>query len=275
MKTLYITDLDGTFLDSDAKITRTSADIVRQLVNKGVLFTVATARTAATVADMFADIGLNVPVALMNGVTVYDCKEGKTLISHEINKETAKKIVGIYKKYGKHPMLYFSKDEYLEIVYTDVDNIHQQEYITDRDAKKLKKFRKVDSYELDNDDKLLYIVSFDKPSELKDIHEEINGFTDVKSCFYADNYTDCNFLETMNGNISKGTAALEIKRITGADKIVAFGDNLNDIPLFEVADECYAVSNAHDDLKKIADGVIDSNDEDAVARFILKHSDDI
>ena len=53
-----------------------------------------------------------------------------------------------------------------------------------------------------------------------------------------------------------------------ADKIIAFGDNLNDIPLFEIADECYAVSNAEDELKKIATDVIASNDEDAVAVFI-------
>lgn len=273
MKTLYITDLDGTFLNSDAEITPRSAKIIRKLVDKGVLFSVATARTAATVTDMFINIGLNAPVALMNGVTVYDCVNNKSIISHEIDKNTAKKIIAIYEKYNKHPMLYFSKDEYLEIVYTDVDNIHQQEYINDRDTKKLKKFRKVNLYELDNDDKLLYIVSFDKPDELSTIYREIEQLTDVKSCFYSDNYTDCNFLETMNGTISKGTAAKEIKKITGADRIIAFGDNLNDIPLFQAADECYAVSNAHNDLKRIATGVIASNDEDAVAEFILKHSD--
>lgn len=273
MKTLYITDLDGTFLNSDAEITPRSAKIIRKLVDKGVLFSVATARTAATVTDMFVNIGLNAPVALMNGVTVYDCVNNKSIISHEIDKNTAKKIIAIYEKYNKHPMLYFSKDDYLEIVYTDVDNVHQQEYINDRDTKKLKKFRKVNVYELDNDDKLLYIVSFDKPDELSTIYREIEQLTDVKSCFYSDNYTDCNFLETMNGTISKGTAAKEIKKITGADRIIAFGDNLNDIPLFQAADECYAVSNAHDDLKRIATGVIASNNEDAVAEFILKHSD--
>ena len=51
--------------------------------------------------------------------------------------------------------------------------------------------------------------------------------------------------------------------------MIAFGDNLNDIPLFEVADECYAVSNAEEKLKSIATGVIGSNDEDAVAKFIF------
>ena len=87
--------------------------------------------------------------------------------------------------------------------------------------------------------------------------------------FYRDNYSDMYFLEIISGDVTKASGALEVKNIIGADKIVAFGDNLNDIPLFEIADESYAVSNAEEALKAIATGVIGSNDEDAVAEFIL------
>ena len=272
MKTLYITDLDGTMLNSSGELTKFTAQGLRKLISKNIIFSVATARTAATVTDMFKDVGLKEPIALMNGVSVFDPFSGSSLINHSINKQTAATILDIYKKHSKHPMLYFDKGDYLEIVYSEIDNKHQLEYITDRNARKLKKFIHVDEYNLNNDDELLYIVSFDKPSELKDIYLEISLLEDVVSCFYADNYTDCNFLETMNSSISKGTAASEIKKLTGADKIVAFGDNLNDISLFKVADESYAVSNAHEELKKIATGIIASNDEDAVVRFISEHS---
>lgn len=271
MKTLYITDLDGTFLNSNAEITETSAEIINSLIADGVLFSVASARTKATVLDLFKNISLNTPICLMNGVMIFDVASNKNVLTHNIDKSVASRILDIYKKHGKHPMLYMNKGDYLEIHYTVIDNPHQQEYISNRKNKKLKKFCKVDSYNLSNDDELIYIVSFDKPSELEDIYKEISVFSEVTSSFYADNYTECNFLETMNGSVSKGTSATEIKLLTGADKIVAFGDNLNDIPLFSVADECYAVSNAHKDLKKIATGIIDSNDEDAVARFILNH----
>lgn len=272
MRTLYITDLDGTLLNSKAELTERSADIISSLIKKGVMFSVATARTKATVLDMFQNVGLNMPIALMNGVSVYDTAKGITAINHSIDKSIAAEILKIYSNHGKHPMLYFSKEDYLEIVYTEVDNIHQQEYITDRNNRRLKKFKKVNEYNLGVDEELLYIVSFDKPCELQPIYDEIKELDGVVSCFYSDNYTDCNFLETMNGSISKGTAAAEIKRLTGADRIIAFGDNLNDIPLFLAADEAYAVSNAHAELKKIANGVIGSNDEDAVAEFIAKHA---
>lgn len=272
MKTLYITDLDGTMLNNRAALSEFSYNGIKKLIGKGVCFSVATARTAATVIDMFKGTGLCTPIALMNGVCVYDTQKRKNVITHSIDKATAKNVLETYSKYKKHPMLYFDKGDFLEIVYTEIDNVHQYEYITDRNAKKLKKFVKAESYELDNTDELLYIVSFDKPSELEGIHSEISAFDGIVSCFYADNYTDCNFLETMNSSISKGTAAKEIKKLTGADRIIAFGDNLNDIPLFKAADEAYAVSNAHDELKKIATGVIDSNNNDAVVRFIAEHS---
>lgn len=272
MKNLYITDLDGTLLNSKAELTENSATTIRDLINSGVMFSVATARTKATVLDMFRNVGLNMPIALMNGVSVFDTGKNKTAVNHSINKAAAARILEIYAEHRKHPMLYFDKGDYLEIVYTEVDNKHQQEYITDRNARNLKKFLKVNNYNLKTENDLLYIVSFDKPDELEPIYNEIKELDEVVSCFYADNYTDCNFLETMNGSISKGTAAAEIKRLTGADRIIAFGDNLNDIPLFQVADECYAVSNAHEELKKIATGVIGSNDEDSVAEFIKEHS---
>lgn len=271
MKTLYITDLDGTFLNSDGEITFESASLIKSLIEQGALFSVATARTKATVLDMFSNIGLKSPIALMNGVSVFDTTKNISVINHEIDKSVADLILKIYSDYGKHPMLYFNKNEHIEIHYSEIDNIHQQEYITNRKNRKLKKFKQVEKLSLDIPEELLYIVSFDKPSELEGIYNEISKLNGVFSNFYSDNYTECNFLETMNGSISKGTAALEIKKLTGAERIIAFGDNLNDIPLFEVADEAYAVANAHEQLKAISNGVIGSNNEDSVAKFIFEH----
>lgn len=271
MKTLYITDLDGTLLNNNAEITKTSAEILRQLISQGAMFSVATARTKATVLDMFENIGLNAPIALMNGVMVFDVNSNKTVICHSIDKNVAADILKAYRRYNKHPMLYMNKGDILEIHYTEIDNIHQLNYINDRNTRKLKKFVKVDDYKLDTAEELIYVVSFDKPSELEPIYKEISCLDKVVSSFYSDNYTECNFLETMNGSISKGTAALEIKKLLSADRIVAFGDNLNDIPLFEVADEAYAVSESHQELKNIATAVIGSNEDDAVAKFISEH----
>ncbi len=68
--------------------------------------------------------------------------------------------------------------------------------------------------------------------------------------------------------MSKADAVLRLKASTGADRVVAFGDNLNDLPMFGVADLAVAVGNALPDVKDAADVVIDPNYTDSVARFI-------
>ena len=59
-----------------------------------------------------------------------------------------------------------------------------------------------------------------------------------------------------------------LKAMSGCDKVVAFGDGRNDIDMFEAADEGYAVSNADPELKEKATGILLSNDEDGVAKWL-------
>ena len=48
---------------------------------------------------------------------------------------------------------------------------------------------------------------------------------------------------------------------------------MNDIPLFEESDECYALANGVEELKARATGVIGSNEEDGVARWLAGHAE--
>ena len=57
----------------------------------------------------------------------------------------------------------------------------------------------------------------------------------------------------------------------GCEKVVAFGDGKNDIDMFELADEGYAVENAHKDLKKYATDIILSNEKDGVAQWLVQN----
>ncbi|MCM1340032.1 MAG: HAD family hydrolase, partial [Muribaculaceae bacterium] len=68
MKTLYLTDLDGTFLNSKAQVSSRSKQILNMLCDNDILFTIASARTFATVIPMFTGVSLRNPLVLMNGV---------------------------------------------------------------------------------------------------------------------------------------------------------------------------------------------------------------
>ena len=72
MKTLYVSDLDGTLLTPEKEISKASADILNHLIQKGLLFTVATARSPATACEVLSNLKLELPGILLNGAVLYD-----------------------------------------------------------------------------------------------------------------------------------------------------------------------------------------------------------
>ena len=75
----------------------------------------------------------------------------------------------------------------------------------------------------------------------------------------------------MPAKASKANAIRKLKEMWHCSRVISFGDAVNDIPMFEISDECYAVENAVDELKAIATGVIGNNEEDGVAKWLLEH----
>ena len=80
------------------------------------------------------------------------------------------------------------------------------------------------------------------------------------------------FCEIMPKGATKANAIGKLKEMWGCEKVVSFGDAVNDIPMFRISDESYAVANAVEELKAIADGVIGDNDSDAVAGWLLANA---
>ncbi|HEX9060214.1 MAG TPA: HAD hydrolase family protein, partial [Clostridia bacterium] len=71
LQNLYISDLDGTLLNSSKEVSKYSKDIINALIKDGMKFSVATARTSGTVVKILSELNINVPLVLMNGVAIY------------------------------------------------------------------------------------------------------------------------------------------------------------------------------------------------------------
>ena len=61
---------------------------------------------------------------------------------------------------------------------------------------------------------------------------------------------------------------MQLKRLLNCDRVVCFGDGINDLQMFKISNECYAVENAIAELKSVATGVIESNQNDGVAKWL-------
>lgn len=113
---------------------------------------------------------------------------------------------------------------------------------------------------------IFYITCIDEPEKLKPLYEK---YKDIFHCVYQiDIYTNEQWLEIMPLTASKSNAIKQLQSLLECEKLIVFGDGQNDIDMFMLADESYAVQNAHEDLKKYATEIISSNDDDGVAKWL-------
>lgn len=269
---LFVTDLDGTLLNSNKEVSIKSTEILNKLIDNGVNFTIATARTPATVVDLLQDVNLKLPAVLMNGVLLYDIKEEKYINIKEIEKDTVDKVFDILNKFDKNAMVYGIRNNHLWVYHKEFEYSWEYNFYKERADRKQKTFLKVENYqESIKESKIINFIVFDKYEKIKGIYEELKKIDEISVEYYEDIYEKgCYFLEAYSAEASKANGIKLLSDYIEHDKLICFGDNLNDIPMFELADECYATANAVERVKEISTDVIGSCDEDGVALFMEK-----
>ncbi|HHD2754297.1 TPA: HAD family hydrolase [Clostridium perfringens] len=268
---LFVSDLDGTLLNKDQIISDYSKRELNRLINTGVNFAIATARSPATVSEILDGINIKTPVVLMNGVIIYDIENKKYINVKEIDKDSVKEVIKILEEYNKTFFLYGIKDDYLWVYHKDFTYDFEREYYEERCNKPLKSFKKVESYlDVLEDNQIVNFVFFENNETIaKELFDKIMNVQGVTGNCYKDIYNDgAFFLDIYNKDASKANGIKFLADYVDHSKVITFGDGENDIPMFEIADECYALENASEELKSIATKVIGNNNEDAVVKFL-------
>lgn len=267
-KTLYISDLDGTLLNSNGKVSSYTANVINKLIDDGMIFSYATARSIVTSAKITENLNLNVPVVVHNGIFITENNTHKIISGNFLNKKDSEYILKTLNQNKIYPFAHTILNGEERISYC-------AKYLTDG----MKNFLNVRKGDRRLNEVLLHNVGcgdvfhytcIDENEKLIKMNELFKN--DFQCIYYEDIYSHQMWLEILPKNVTKGNTILKLKSIIGCDKIVCFGDGTNDIPMFEIADECYATANADDELKQIATDVIESNDDDGVARFLKKMS---
>lgn len=269
MKRLFVSDLDGTLLNSDARLSDTTVEILNREIEKGIYFTISTARTPATALQIVEQLKLKLPVMMMNGVLVYDMQSGKYIKQETLSELQVMVLLGLIKTKGLSCFLYALEQNEFSAYYDSVESTSLNYFRNERIMKYDKKFTEVDDLSLVAGKGIIYCVLREPKELLEDLYREISVVKGVKADFYADIYSDNYYmLEIYSEQASKKESLQFLREKGGFDSVVSFGDNLNDKALLEASDYFYAVSNAHPQLQNLAAAIIPSNDEDGVARFI-------
>lgn len=233
MKTLYISDLDGTLLDKNAHLSDRSAEIIGNLINKGMIFSVATARSISSI-KILNQLPINVPCVQLNGVFLYDFPDKKYIDCTPFDTETARTVVRILKSFDRMSYVYkFDGDNGIDVEFERLSNDVERNFFNSR-KNDYKSFGKVENITVHDSDKVIYFTMIDNYERLLPVYNEVKKLNGAKAVLYADNYSDLYFLEIFSANATKAAGVLKIKEIIGADKVVAFGDNMNDIDMLRL-----------------------------------------
>lgn len=280
-RTLYISDLDGTLLDDCSRLSEGTVALLNEAISRGALFSIATARTPATVSQIMAPIVTNLPFVVMTGSALWDKNSGLYYDIQYIDPDATRQVIDTYRECGASAFLYTlppvetGRPKLLIYHFGPLNDI-ERGFMAERLHSPFKRFEVPEGGESAIPDRIEDAVLFFgmQPTEVASrVFDRLKEIPLVNPMFYHDWYGETMAeVEAFPLGATKAKAVRRLARAAGADRIVVFGDNANDISMMREADVAVAVENAIDEVKEAADIILGPNTSDAVARFILDHT---
>ena len=271
-KTLYISDLDGTLLNKNAELSEYTKSSLNRMIASGMQLSVATARTAATALRILDGVNWNTSLVLLNGVLIYDMKHTQYERIHYLDAGTVTEILTILKRLETTGLMYQFVDNAQATYYEPTVNEPVRSFIEERKTRYNKVFLQTDTLFAVPPDKTIYFTLLDTYDEIKPVYDALTDVPGSSSIMYKDNYSaDLWYLEVFSPKASKKYAVSYLRETYGFDRIVGFGDNLNDLPMFAACDIRVAVENAEPEVKAAADYVCGTNENDGVVKWLEEH----
>lgn len=269
MKTLFVSDLDGTLLNSNDRISEYSTSVINSLIEKGMYFTYATARSLTSASIVSEGLITNIPVIVYNGTFIINAKSDEIISSTTFTRQERKYIINLLAKHKIFPIVYSFINGIEKVSWTHgKENYGINNYLNKRKGDiRLNPVSNI--YHL-YDGKVFYFTCIGEKEELMPIYQELKESEHYNCVFQQELYCKEYWCEIMPKNATKANAIKKLQKLLDCDRIISFGDAINDIPMFKISDECYAVKNATEELKSIATGIIESNENDGVAKCLEK-----
>lgn len=283
MISVIASDMDGTLLNEEMQISPGNAAAIKKAQDAGVHFVVATGREYREAKPLLETYGLSVPLITLNGAAIFDT-EGKILDEVPITKPNAQLIMHQLEKRG----LYYeiitnqgvvsnSRTRRIETVSHLLETVNPDTpfklAVAMSSARvELMNIRYVDNYQVLLDDpkiQILKLVAFGQNGQkgLQPVREAIQQQVDVAISSSFENNIEIN-----SPRAQKGLAIQNFADQLGIpmSQVMTIGDNLNDASMLRVAGVSYAMGNAIPKIKRLANHLTVTNNEDGVGKAILE-----
>lgn len=273
--TIYVCDLDGTLLRPDATLSDFARDGLKQLVDAGVLITIASARGAAGIRAVLPGVRLRLPVIELNGAFISELESGRHVVSSVLRAQDACAALEVVLSTGVDPVLSTWDGRRDRVHFGSRMNDSIGWYVDEKKRHRDPRLMPCDDLPaIAGAEEVAQITTFVLDEEAVEmtarLRASIGPEATVHSAtnFYRPGWTE---ITIQHRAAAKGAAVPALLEACGAPdaEVVACGDHLNDLSLFAVATRSVAPANAHPEVLEAATRVVGSNDEDGIVRFLL------
>ena len=246
---LIASDMDGTLLNDEGKISERNAAAIRKAIDAGVIFTIATGRMYCSIEPYAEKLGLDVPLIAYNGAYVKGSLSKEVLYDSPLDYETSLSVLD-----------YCRQKNYYVQAYVD-DTLLVKE--TSDFAQMYASFAGVEFVALGE---RFYRLN-KAPGRNAEIKQELTEEFGNK-IMMTNSFND--FLEVINPEVSKWNAVKALAEQNGIDlrDTMCIGDSNNDFEMISSAGLGVAVANANDRIRNVAKMVTAANNVDGVALAI-------
>ena len=222
--TFFISGLDDTLLDKNDNLSAYSRVELNRMLDSGLLFTISTMRTPASLIEPLKDIRLRLPVIVMDGAALYDIKEKMYVRSYVISSDTANKVTEFLSEQG---VVWFTNviiDDMLVIYYQETDD---EQYNALIKTLRRSPYRNYVKREPPKDEAVVYFMLIDKKERIETLHaalEKQSFFGKLKVLKYdSEDYAGYSYIKIYNHNATKQNMTDYLAQRLSVENIVTFG----------------------------------------------------
>jgi Cof subfamily protein (haloacid dehalogenase superfamily) len=276
MAAFYVSDLDGTLLRDDARLSHSSRDTLGRLIADGLAFSVASARSVISMQPLLRGLELKLPVVEFNGAFISDLSSGRHETINSLDPDVATAVFALLRRFSDSFFVstYDGSDD--RLYYGRLNNAGEQHYVDDRCAACDPRLKRIDDLAHSLTESVVCLTVIGRPERLADIDravtEEFSEFAEIH--LFENRYSPGWWWLTIHDRRATKDQAIKLiaEQYDLADhELIVFGDHVNDLKMFRLAKQAIAVANAQPEVLPHATHVIGSNEEDSVIRYIEAH----
>ncbi|MCA9957583.1 MAG: HAD family phosphatase [Anaerolineales bacterium] len=273
MTPLYVSDLDGTLLHSDATLSPFSRDTLNDLLAQGLQFTVASARSIITMQTVLSGLQLRLPIIEFNGTFITDLHTGRHLDVCALEPTIVDDILAQACAADLEPFVSTYDDTADRLYYHEPPNEGMRWHWQNRVAAKDPRLCYLDDLRRALTEQVVCFTMIGRLQQVAALDETLRAAYDglIETHLYENQYSlGWHWLTIHDRRAGKEKAIQTLITLAGLkpSELVVFGDQVNDLAMLRMAQRGIAMRNAVPDLQRTATQIIGANDDDSVARFI-------